>query len=151
MMVTAFFSPLLPLSLLWAFISLIVIYWFEKYKLLNSCSVDKHVGNRTTLVMCNMIDYFLPIYVFGYTIFSYIATGNEFIHYAMHNIDGKGNYKFKHFALIWFINDSKKDDSSMYDYETVTMLDSFIKWGIFGLYICIAHFIITYVMDWKSK
>lgn len=39
-LVTAFFCPLIPISIFFAIISIAIMYCLEKYKLYNFCSVE---------------------------------------------------------------------------------------------------------------
>lgn len=73
MFLTAFYTPLIPLALIYALIGIFLIYWVDKYTLLRRRTVKSALGVKLSLEMTDLLEWFLPIFCFSNILFEYIV------------------------------------------------------------------------------
>lgn len=59
---TAFYSVLMPLGMIWAMISLFLVYWIDKYNLTRRSIVKSQLGKEYAQSVIEMLEYIIPIY-----------------------------------------------------------------------------------------
>ena len=59
---TAFYAPILPVTLVWGLIAVLLHYWSDKYALLRRKVVKYSMSSDLSTEMTEHLEYFLPIY-----------------------------------------------------------------------------------------
>jgi hypothetical protein len=69
MFLTAFYSPLLPIGLVYSMLGLMMHYWVQKYILINRRKVTTALGSSLSNSMTGILELFLPIFCIGNLLF----------------------------------------------------------------------------------
>jgi hypothetical protein len=69
MFLTAFYSPLLPIGLVYSMLGLMMHYWVQKYILMNRRTVTSALGGSLSNNMTDILELFLPIFCIGNLLF----------------------------------------------------------------------------------
>eukprot|EP00825_Cyclidium_porcatum_P005030 TRINITY_DN123_c0_g1_i3.p2 TRINITY_DN123_c0_g1~~TRINITY_DN123_c0_g1_i3.p2 ORF type:complete len:633 (-),score=112.39 TRINITY_DN123_c0_g1_i3:159-2057(-) len=72
MFITAFYAPLIPVTLIWTVLGLAFTYFLDKYKLLYQSVVYYNMGETLSIEMTEVLEGFLPIYCTGYILYTYL-------------------------------------------------------------------------------
>lgn len=67
----SFYTPILPVVLLWAIIGLFLTYIIDKYNLLRRRTVKFALGNSLSVEMTEMVEFILPIFTLSNIFFFY--------------------------------------------------------------------------------
>ena len=59
---TAFFTIMLPIGIIWSIIALILMYWISKYNLLRRNTVTYRYGSKYGKEVIEMLGMIIPIY-----------------------------------------------------------------------------------------
>ncbi|EAS02382.2 phage head-tail family protein, putative (macronuclear) [Tetrahymena thermophila SB210] len=78
MFTTAFYCPIVPITIIWSLICFILQYWIDKYNLIYRSSVKYNMSSELSLEMTEHLEYFLPIQCLSTLIFYQYANGGEF-------------------------------------------------------------------------
>ncbi|KAL4484377.1 hypothetical protein ABPG74_019554 [Tetrahymena malaccensis] len=78
MFTTAFYCPIVPMTIIWSLICFILQYWIDKYNLIYRSSVKYNMSSELSLEMTEHLEYFLPIQCLSTLIFYQYANGGEF-------------------------------------------------------------------------
>lgn len=73
MFTTAFYAPLLPIGLAYSLLALFLMYWAEKYKVLNDRVIKFNLSSKLSTAMTELLEYFLPIYCIANLVFEYLV------------------------------------------------------------------------------
>lgn len=68
---TAFYAPILPITLFWGLLSIFLHYWTDKYTLLRTKCVKYNMSSDLSTEMTEHLEYFLPIYSCSGLMFHY--------------------------------------------------------------------------------
>jgi hypothetical protein len=74
MLLTAFYAPLLPISLGYSLFCLFLAYWIFKWQLLRRRVVKNSLSVTLSQEMTDVLELFLPVYCIGNLIFSTILS-----------------------------------------------------------------------------
>jgi len=69
MWLTAFYSPFIPLGIVWSTLAIISIYWLDKYHIANNRSVPYDLGSDLPEGMTDLLEVFIPLYCLGNLLF----------------------------------------------------------------------------------
>ncbi|KAL4489887.1 hypothetical protein ABPG72_010786 [Tetrahymena utriculariae] len=78
MFTTAFYCPIVPMTIIWSLICFILQYWIDKYNLIYRSSVKYNMSSELSLEMTEHLEYFLPIQCLSTLIFYQYANGGDF-------------------------------------------------------------------------
>lgn len=90
MYLCAFYSPIIPLGMLWCLLAILLHFWVDKYNLLRRRVVKHNMSSDLSIEMTEMLEFVLIIYCLGNLIFwifilgdynnlSYWAVGGVFL------------------------------------------------------------------------
>ncbi|EAR82133.2 kinase domain protein (macronuclear) [Tetrahymena thermophila SB210] len=79
MLFTAFYAPLIPVGILFSMLGIMLLYFIQKYKILNHRTIRYSMSNLLSLEMIELTEYILPIYCLSNIVFSYILNQNSHI------------------------------------------------------------------------
>ena len=71
----AFLAPVLPISLLYSIIGMIIFYWTEKYILLKKRSAKHHISYELTVEMVELLEMTILIFASSSFFFRYLFEG----------------------------------------------------------------------------
>jgi hypothetical protein len=71
----AFLAPLLPISILYTIIGMIVFYWTEKYILTKKRSAKHHISYELTVEMIELLEMVILVFSFSSFLFRFIFIG----------------------------------------------------------------------------
>lgn len=69
MYVVAFYSPIIPIAIIWGLFALIIQYWIDKYNLIKRRSVKYNMSKDLAREMTELLEYVLIIYCASNVIF----------------------------------------------------------------------------------
>ena len=113
---TAFYSPLIPVCMIYALFALGFQYWTDKWSLINRRSVLTNLAEKLSLSMIDLMEVFLPLFCFANIFFSYVIIPEE----------GYTSYSHNKFSAT----------------ELFNMLFLASRYSLFGLIIGIVHYIL---------
>lgn len=67
----AFYSPVVPIVLLWTFLGIFLCYWVDKYNLLRKTSIGRALGVEIAFEMTEVMEWFLVIFGFSNFVFDW--------------------------------------------------------------------------------
>ncbi|KAL4489888.1 hypothetical protein ABPG72_010787 [Tetrahymena utriculariae] len=118
MFTTAFYSPIVPMSLFWSLIGLILQYWVDKYNLIHRSSVKNNMSAELSIEMTEHLEYFLPIQSISALIFYQYANGGD---WGLSSIIGTAIGLLHAFLPMQLINERffeiNKAQANTIDYE----------------------------------
>lgn len=72
MLFTAFYAPLIPLGIILSIAGIAVLYFIQKYKIMNHRTIRYSMSNQISLEMIELMEYILPVYCLANLIYEYI-------------------------------------------------------------------------------
>jgi hypothetical protein len=77
MYLCAFYSPIMPIGMIYALIAIFLQYWVDKYNLLRRRVVKYNMSAELSIEMTEMLEFVLIIYCLGTLIFDIYALGHS--------------------------------------------------------------------------
>jgi hypothetical protein len=62
---TFFYSPAIPLGIVWSILGIIIYYFVDKFNLIYRRTVKENIGKNLTIAMIELLDYCSVFYMFG--------------------------------------------------------------------------------------
>ncbi|EWS72684.1 kinase domain protein (macronuclear) [Tetrahymena thermophila SB210] len=118
MFTTAFYSPIVPMTIFWSLIGLILQYWVDKYNLIHRSCVKNNMSAELSIEMTEHLEYFLPIQSISTLIFYQYANGGD---WGLSSIIGTAIGLLHAFLPMQLINERffeiNKASANTIDYE----------------------------------
>ncbi|KAL4484378.1 hypothetical protein ABPG74_019555 [Tetrahymena malaccensis] len=118
MFTTAFYSPIVPITIFWSLIGLILQYWVDKYNLIHRSTVKYNMSAELSIEMTEHLEYFLPIQSISTLIFYQYANGGD---WGLSSIIGTAIGLLHAFLPMQLINERffeiNKSQANTIDYE----------------------------------
>ena len=77
MWITAMYGVVLPISIIWSIITLLISFYVEKMNLMRRCTIKFDINEKLSFKIMHMVEFMIPIYGISYLFFSFYLYGNN--------------------------------------------------------------------------
>ncbi|KAL4435368.1 hypothetical protein ABPG74_022851 [Tetrahymena malaccensis] len=79
MFMVAFYSPIIPIGIVYSMVAILLIYWVDKFNILRRKTIKFSQSAELSIEMTEMIEYILPIYSLSNALFLIYIVGIDYV------------------------------------------------------------------------
>ncbi|KAL4483923.1 hypothetical protein ABPG72_013929 [Tetrahymena utriculariae] len=79
MFMVAFYSPIIPIGIVYSMVAILLIYWVDKFNILRRKTIKFSQSAELSIEMTEMIEYILPIYSLSNALFLIYIVGVDYV------------------------------------------------------------------------
>ncbi|EAS04833.2 kinase domain protein (macronuclear) [Tetrahymena thermophila SB210] len=79
MFMVAFYSPIIPVGILYSMVAILLMYWVDKFNILRRKTIKFSQSAELSIEMTEMIEYILPIYSLSNALFLLYIVGIDYV------------------------------------------------------------------------